>query len=287
MRDFIDAHEWLTAYHLPPYAPDLNPVEGIWSVLRRTSQANTSFTDPDHLIHRLRHGLRQIQYRSDVIVGCLTATGLTLTTPRLQPQVTGSPTRLSPATAAMAPALLNYTADFVWPRRWWIAGADGRPPRESSRYERARVASLAVQNAVRAARTAPVVPDGTPAATGTATLTERYDQGEHDQEPPHAVDHSDRDAALPRSSVPTPSTPTSRPRCRRSNWRAVRPTRRRGCVPRRTSPGSRSSPWRPTPGSRLFERTQPDPGSDASAPAPVDQHQDPGPDQGSGATPRR
>lgn len=54
-----------------------------------------------------------------------------------------------------------------------------------------------MQNAVRAARTAPVVPDGTPAATGTATLTERYDQGEHDQEPPHAVDHSDRDAALP------------------------------------------------------------------------------------------
>ncbi|MGW9453975.1 transposase, partial [Streptomyces sp. NPDC055632] len=28
-------------------------------------------------------GLRQIQYRSDVIDGCLTATGLTLTTSRL------------------------------------------------------------------------------------------------------------------------------------------------------------------------------------------------------------
>jgi hypothetical protein len=61
-------------------------VEGIWSVLRRTSQANTAFIDPDHLIRRLRHGLRQIQYRSDIIYGCLTATGLTLTTPRQQPQ---------------------------------------------------------------------------------------------------------------------------------------------------------------------------------------------------------
>ncbi|MEU2956847.1 IS630 family transposase, partial [Streptomyces xanthochromogenes] len=67
-------------------APDLNPVEGIWSVLRRTTQANTASTDPDHLIHRLRHGLRQIQYRSDIIDGCLTGTGLTLTTPRPQPQ---------------------------------------------------------------------------------------------------------------------------------------------------------------------------------------------------------
>ncbi|MEV4193332.1 transposase [Streptomyces toxytricini] len=86
MRAFIDAQDWLTDYHLPPYAPDLNPVEGIWSILRRTSQANTAFTDPDHLIRRLRHGLRQIQYRNDIIDGCLTGTGLTLTTPRLQGQ---------------------------------------------------------------------------------------------------------------------------------------------------------------------------------------------------------
>ncbi|MFD9623933.1 hypothetical protein ACFWB2_42975 [Streptomyces virginiae] len=86
MRAFIDAHEWITAYHLLAYAPDLNPVEGIWSILRRTSQANTAFTDPGHLNHRPRHGHRQIQYRSDIIDGCLTATGLTLTPPRLQAQ---------------------------------------------------------------------------------------------------------------------------------------------------------------------------------------------------------
>ncbi|MEU5811857.1 transposase [Streptomyces sp. NPDC047718] len=72
---FIEAQDWITAYHLPPYAPDLNPVEGIWSILRRTTQANTAFTDPNHLMRRLRHGLRQIQYRSDIIDGCLTGTG--------------------------------------------------------------------------------------------------------------------------------------------------------------------------------------------------------------------
>lgn len=86
MRAFIDAQDWITAYHLPPYAPDLNPVEGIRSVLRLTTQANTAFTDPDHLIRWLRHGLREIQYRSDFIDGCLTGTGLTLTTPRLHLQ---------------------------------------------------------------------------------------------------------------------------------------------------------------------------------------------------------
>lgn len=86
MRQFIDTHDWISCYFLPAYAPDLNPVEGIWSLLRRSSQANTAFTDPDHLMRTLRHGLRQIQYRSNLIDGCLAETSLTLTTPRPQPQ---------------------------------------------------------------------------------------------------------------------------------------------------------------------------------------------------------
>ncbi|GGM41735.1 hypothetical protein GCM10012275_10880 [Longimycelium tulufanense] len=71
---------------MPTYAPDLNPVEGIWSLVRRSSQANTAFTTPEHLLRVLRHGLRQLQYRSDILDGCLTATGLILTTSRLKPQ---------------------------------------------------------------------------------------------------------------------------------------------------------------------------------------------------------
>lgn len=86
LREFIDTHDWITCYFLPAYAPDLNPVEGIWSLLRRSSQTNTAFTDPDHLISTLRNGLRQIQYRSNLINGCLAETGLTMTTPRQQGQ---------------------------------------------------------------------------------------------------------------------------------------------------------------------------------------------------------
>jgi transposase len=33
MRQYIADHDWLTVYHLPAYAPDLNPVEGIWSLI--------------------------------------------------------------------------------------------------------------------------------------------------------------------------------------------------------------------------------------------------------------
>lgn len=52
MRQFIERQDWLTVYQLPSYAPDLNPVEGIWSLLRRGWLSNTAFTSraphPDH-----------------------------------------------------------------------------------------------------------------------------------------------------------------------------------------------------------------------------------------------
>ncbi len=86
LRKSIDSRAWITHYFLPAYAPGLNPVEGIWSLLRRSSQADTAFTDPEQLMRGLRHGLRQIQYRSDAINGCLAGTGLTLTTPRQKGQ---------------------------------------------------------------------------------------------------------------------------------------------------------------------------------------------------------
>ncbi|WP_307544229.1 transposase [Streptomyces sp. V3I8] len=80
LRAFIACQDWMVSFQLPPYAPDLNPVEDIWSLARRAGQNNIAFTDPDHLMRVLRRTLREIQYRSDVIDGCLAATGLTLTT---------------------------------------------------------------------------------------------------------------------------------------------------------------------------------------------------------------
>ena len=74
MWEFIETHEWLTVYQLPAYSPDLNPVEGIWSLLRR-KLANTAFTDPDHLITAVRRGPREIQHRPQLIDGVLTETG--------------------------------------------------------------------------------------------------------------------------------------------------------------------------------------------------------------------
>ncbi|MBG6088098.1 putative transposase [Actinomadura viridis] len=62
MREFIDAHsDWLTVFHLPAYAPELNPAEGVWSLLKR-SMANLLATDLDHLASMVKHRLKVIQH---------------------------------------------------------------------------------------------------------------------------------------------------------------------------------------------------------------------------------
>ncbi|MFJ6669047.1 MobF family relaxase [Streptomyces sp. NPDC091383] len=156
-----------------------------------------------------------------------------------------------PGRRAPAPDQVTYTADFALPYRWWVVGIDGKPPRESSRYERAKIASLALQNAIRDARTLSGARDEAPAATATAIA--RAD--DHDQAAPHAVRPPRAGTPpSPRRSGPPPSTPISRPRCPRNTSRAVRPIPRRGCTPRRTSPcwqPSRRPPkpapvWSPT-----------------------------------------
>lgn len=77
MKQYTAEHDWLTVIQLPAYAPQLNPVEGIWSLIRR-NLANMAFTDPEHLIATVRRELREIQYGPWLIDGVLAGTGLTL-----------------------------------------------------------------------------------------------------------------------------------------------------------------------------------------------------------------
>ena len=72
---------WLTVVQLPSYAPDLNPVESVWSLLKRGGPANLALTGVDHLTTVVRRGLTGIQRRPHLLDGCLAATGLTLEPP--------------------------------------------------------------------------------------------------------------------------------------------------------------------------------------------------------------
>ena len=78
LRAFTGTRPWLRVFQLPPYAPDLNPVEGAWSVLKGGVLANFAAASFAHLVMAVRHGLKKIQYRPGVIEGFLAETGLTL-----------------------------------------------------------------------------------------------------------------------------------------------------------------------------------------------------------------
>ena len=78
MRQFTGAHpDWLTVVQLPSYAPDLNAVEGAWSVMKN-GLGNIAAASLDQLAGTMRGQLRRIQRRPDLINGFLGQTGLTI-----------------------------------------------------------------------------------------------------------------------------------------------------------------------------------------------------------------
>ncbi|MEV5153887.1 transposase [Streptomyces werraensis] len=60
LKQYEAEHDLLTTVRLPPYAPDLNPVEVLWSLVCG-AMADTAFGTPDALDRTLRRELRRIQ----------------------------------------------------------------------------------------------------------------------------------------------------------------------------------------------------------------------------------
>ncbi|MFB7336021.1 transposase [Streptomyces adustus] len=76
LREFIDANaDWLTVFQLPTYAPDLNPTEGVWSLVKRDI-GNLAAANLGEVTRAVKRKLNTLQERPDVIDGCLTGTGL-------------------------------------------------------------------------------------------------------------------------------------------------------------------------------------------------------------------
>jgi transposase len=75
MAELIAARPWLTVYRLPPYAHELNPVESVWSHLKR-SLANLTKHTIAELTVLVKTRLKRMQYRPRLLVGFLASTGL-------------------------------------------------------------------------------------------------------------------------------------------------------------------------------------------------------------------
>jgi transposase len=80
MTRLVTARPWLTVYQLPSYAPELNPVEGVWSNLKR-SLANLAKHGLDQLIRLIKTRLTRMQHRPSLIEGYIAKTGLDFAPP--------------------------------------------------------------------------------------------------------------------------------------------------------------------------------------------------------------
>jgi hypothetical protein len=71
MKALVAEREWLTVVLLPGYAPELNPVEGLWAHIKR-SLADLAARTLAELETLLRRRLKALQYRHGLLGGFLT-----------------------------------------------------------------------------------------------------------------------------------------------------------------------------------------------------------------------
>jgi len=60
-QEFLAAHPRIRAYHFPPYAPELNPVEGFWGYLKMNPLANWPARELPTLTTATRRYSRSLQ----------------------------------------------------------------------------------------------------------------------------------------------------------------------------------------------------------------------------------
>jgi transposase len=77
MRELIAARGWLTVFRFPTYAPELNPVEGVWANLKN-GLGNLAARSIDQLAVLVKTRLKRMQYRPDLIDAFIAETGLIL-----------------------------------------------------------------------------------------------------------------------------------------------------------------------------------------------------------------
>jgi transposase len=79
MRQFLATQRgWLVVEHLPAYAPELNPVEGLWANLKAVELANLVADTLQQVLQATRHGVSRIRRKRRLLFSFLDHTGLSL-----------------------------------------------------------------------------------------------------------------------------------------------------------------------------------------------------------------
>jgi transposase len=79
MEAFLaDQHAWLTVEYLPAYAPDLNPVEGLWANLKGVELANRACRSLEELAAAAEQGIGRVRGEPELLFSFLHQAGLPL-----------------------------------------------------------------------------------------------------------------------------------------------------------------------------------------------------------------
>jgi transposase len=77
VKDFLRtaAAQRIRLVRLPSYAPELNPVEGVWHYLKQVELLNVCCRTLAELRHEIRNALARVRHRGDVLAGCIRQPG--------------------------------------------------------------------------------------------------------------------------------------------------------------------------------------------------------------------
>jgi transposase len=78
LKEWAATQPWLVVEYLPSYAPELNPVEGLWANLKGCELANRCCADRKELIATAQVGSIRARRDPDLLRSFLAGTGLTL-----------------------------------------------------------------------------------------------------------------------------------------------------------------------------------------------------------------
>jgi transposase len=77
-RWLASQRSWLVVEPLPGYAPELNPVEGLWANLKGTELANLAADALDDIVAAAERGIQRIRATHGLASSCLRHCGLCL-----------------------------------------------------------------------------------------------------------------------------------------------------------------------------------------------------------------
>jgi transposase len=79
MRDWIRTQRsWLVVERLPAYAPEFNPVEGLWSSLKAVELANLAVPTPAEVIEQAHQGVERVRRTPHLAYSFLRHAGLSI-----------------------------------------------------------------------------------------------------------------------------------------------------------------------------------------------------------------